>query len=356
VKAYDPPEVFAVFTGEDQTKPFGDDFCCIEDQNGDGCDELLVNNFPYTAWGDNNGAVNQVMYYWGCWDMSAVDVVFSTNIDYHGLGREVVFHGNVIPDQPPIFTIGTTLGRRDQAIGSLYMFEAGENIDNEVDLILTKRDNEDYHGIYTNFGRKNQPADLNGDGYHDIIVKEFIRSQNTHLLVYFGGEDFDTISDWGVTNPPWIGVLDMISGFDINGDGYDDIFTETYLESGATHYYVFLGGEPMDTTSSFDFGTGGFECEDGPAGIGGNLTMLQELMVTVMMTGEQVSQIPQDLNMMITVDILFSLAVRNLILNLTSNSKECIMAGCIVMQNRCQVEILTVMVLETSLQADQTER
>ncbi|MCF7811512.1 hypothetical protein K9N50_11045, partial [bacterium] len=108
VKAYDPPEVFAVFTGEDHAKPFGDDFCCIDDQNGDGCDEMLVNNDPFIPGLNNYGAVNQVWFYWGGENMdNSPDVVFRTDNDRRGFGRQVIYQGNIIPDLNSFISIGT---------------------------------------------------------------------------------------------------------------------------------------------------------------------------------------------------------------------------------------------------------
>ncbi|NQU05625.1 MAG: T9SS type A sorting domain-containing protein [Calditrichaeota bacterium] len=271
--SYDPPEVFAVFTGEDQTKPFADDFCWIEDQNGDGCDELLVNNSPYYPGGDNRQAVNLVMFYWGGENMGDnVDVVFRTNNDRLGFGSEIIFLGDIIPDHDPFINIGAFLSNGGY-FGSLYMYEAGEEIDNEVDFILSTPNDGEYSGIWSSRGRKNRPTDLNGDGYHDIIVKE--RRNDGHdkpLTVYFGGADLDTIPDWRIESYPWTVIRSFISGFDINGDGYDDIFID------ASANYVFLGGDPMDTTAAFYFGGIDFECEDGPTCISpSTITMLQDV-------------------------------------------------------------------------------
>ncbi|NQU06905.1 MAG: T9SS type A sorting domain-containing protein [Calditrichaeota bacterium] len=270
--SYDPPEVFAVFTAENQVIPFADDFCWIEDQNGDGCDELLINNNPFIPGLNNYGAINQVMFYWGGEDMDDnVDIVFGTNNDNLGFGSHIIFQGNIIPDHNPFVTIQTRIGNSGSH-GSLYMYEAGEEIDNEVDLILTTTDYDGYSGIYPGRGRLNRPADLNGDGYHDIIVKEV--GDDGHyrpLTVFFGGEDFDTIPDWRPNNFPWSGIYDVVSGFDINGDGYDDIFVR------GNAYYVFLGGDPMDTTVAFYLEYTDFECEDGPTALSDGLTMLQDV-------------------------------------------------------------------------------
>jgi hypothetical protein len=270
--SYDPPEVFAVFTGEDQTKPFGDDFCWIEDQNGDGCDELLINNSPYFPGGDNRNAANQVWFYWGGENMgNSVDIVFRTDHAYRGFGRQVLYQGNIIPDSNPFITFETRFGGNGSH-GSLYLYEAGEEIDNEVDLILTTPDYNGFSGIYPCSGRLNRPADLNGDGYHDIIVKEV--NDDGHyrpLTVYFGGADFDTIPDWRPTNFPWSLIYNVVSGFDINGDGFDDIFVR------GEGYWAFLGGNPMDTTFAFDFEYTGYECEEGPTFLSDNLTMLQDV-------------------------------------------------------------------------------
>jgi hypothetical protein len=272
VKAYDPPEVFAVFTGEDQTKPFGDDFCCIDDQNGDGCDELLVNNDPIILAYGNYDAVNQVMFYWGGEDMdNNPDIIFRTNVDRLGIGMSVPFNGNVIPDHNQFFTLETTL-EVGGYFGNLYMYEAGEEIDNEVDLILTTPEYDGYSGLYPCTGRRNRPTDLNGDGFNDIIVKEVNENGNDRpLTIFFGGADFDTIPDWRLSNYPWGSILDIVSGFDINGDGYDDVIVE------AEAYSVFFGGDPMDTTVAFYFGSGDFECDLGPVNIGHELTVFGDV-------------------------------------------------------------------------------
>jgi len=62
------------------------------------------------------------------------------------------------------------------------------------------------------------------------------------LEVYFGGGDFDTIPDWTYTlvGSPIHG--EHTSGYDINGDGCDDILLKC-----SPYYILFFGGEEMDT-------------------------------------------------------------------------------------------------------------
>ncbi|MCF7811032.1 T9SS type A sorting domain-containing protein, partial [bacterium] len=181
-------------------------------------------------------------------------------------------------DLNSFISIGTRFDN-DGAHRNLYMYETGEQIDNEVDLILTTPDYDGSSGIWLSYGMRNRPADINGDGFHDIIVKEVNANDDgpyRRLTTYYGGADFDTIPDWRVYTPPWHRVYDFISGFDINGDGYDDIFIDANIEDESKRNFVFLGGDPMDTTVAFDFGVNDFECVDGPACIR-DVTVLQDV-------------------------------------------------------------------------------
>ena len=258
---YDLPEIIVVIEPEPSTPRFADDFCWIGDQNDDGCDDLLVNHEPFLHGYGDYEFVNQVKLYWGGEEMdSEADMIFGIEEERTTFGDHLNYLGAIEEGQYPFIAIGYRYyenGFDDVSDKRLYLFEGGENLDDSVDRVERRGDDEDSEGPIIGWGRNTLPADLNGDGFHDLFAAQRDSvNEYSRLQVYFGGEELDTIPDWNVWIPSrfyYIGGIDYSSGFDINGDGCDDVLSRFPVNEGGRWYYMYLGGDPMDTTALFTF-------------------------------------------------------------------------------------------------------
>lgn len=94
-----------------------------------------------------------------------------------------------------------------------------------------------------------QPAgDFNGDGIDDIYAYD---QGSDSGFVYYGGNPFDTLSDWTCQRTAYSQTLPQGHG-DLNGDGYSDFISQT-IGTTTTQLWVFHGGaspaRPMPTAS-----------------------------------------------------------------------------------------------------------
>jgi hypothetical protein len=108
-------------------------------------------------------------------------------------------------------------------------------------------------------------GDVNGDHYHDLLVGERERG---HAYIFFGGSTFDAVADVTLfANPPsdWFGV-EVSGAGDVNGDGYDDVLVGAGFADRA---YVFFGGAVVDATPDLVLaGTPGDRFGSAAAGVG----------------------------------------------------------------------------------------
>lgn len=104
-------------------------------------------------------------------------------------------------------------------------------------------------------------GDVNGDGFKDIIAGS--PCGRGYVKIYFSSSDFDTVADLkiiGEDEGPYghytsFGTTVACAG-DVNKDGYDDVIvgaTSAYNPNNGADWagkaYIFLGGNPMDTTA-----------------------------------------------------------------------------------------------------------
>ena len=129
--------------------------------------------------------------------------------------------------------------------GRVYLYFGGRDMDGVPDIVLTGENPGDY------FGEVGPIGDVNGDGYHDVIVgAPCYNDSQGRVYVYYSGPHMDHNADLtlnGETVQSRFGR--SIAVGDINNDGYEDVFVAaTYYDNLTGRVYLYYGGDPMDTT------------------------------------------------------------------------------------------------------------
>ncbi len=189
----------------------------IGDVNGDGFDDAMV----------GASAGQYAHLFLGSADFDTIpDVIFKNMYvgticgdDWNCDGYSDIAIGD------PLFSLGN---REILESGKVWIYFGGPQIDTIPDLELVVGDVEEFTGWYYRFGSSiTGGGDVNGDGYHDLIVGTPNDDYDAHgrVYIYFGGPQMDDQYDVLLEGE---GALDMfgtsidIAG-DINQDGYDDV-------------------------------------------------------------------------------------------------------------------------------------
>jgi hypothetical protein len=146
----------------------------------------------------------------------------------------------------------------NHSMEAVRLFFGGDPMDTTYDVLLM-------NNVTYSFANSLSPAgDVNGDGYPDVIVGNYLRnSLNGSAAIFFGGPGLDGQPDVILNGHRDEGFgMQVAGGGDLNCDGYDDVVVGEVDNSesapGAGKIYVFFGGSPMDTIPDvWMYGEGG---------------------------------------------------------------------------------------------------
>jgi len=219
----------------------------VGDVNGDGFDDAMV----------GASAGHYAHLFLGAANFDTIpDLVFKygTTIcgdDWNGDGYSDFEMGE------PLISLGN---REILESGKVWVYFGGPQIDTIPDLELVVGDVEEFTGWYYRFGSSIAGGgDVNGDGYHDLIVGAPHDDYDAHgrVYIYFGGPQMDNQYDVlleGEDHFDMFGRSIDIAG-DINQDGYDDLIigASQDLKQEDGQAYLIYGGEQIDLENSVLF-------------------------------------------------------------------------------------------------------
>ncbi|MFC1764701.1 ankyrin repeat domain-containing protein [Planctomycetota bacterium] len=219
----------------------------LGDVNGDGYDDFVTTANRY------NDCTGRAYLYFGGKNRiyGHADHIFDGEIpgDLFGMW---VFLADLNNDKHADVIVGAVGYNNWQ--GRVYVFFGGPDMDEEADMVF---DGES--GTFSWFGRVIDAADIDRDGYTDLILYAICADKGRgRAFLYYGGDPMDTIADkiFEGENSGDVFGREMDMGPDVNGDGYGDILfgsrswnAPTPYGSGQGRAYLYYGGPPevMDT-------------------------------------------------------------------------------------------------------------
>jgi hypothetical protein len=226
-----------MLTGESSGNYFGQSLTCAGLFNGDLYSDILV-------------GAPEVQFYTGrsylYFGQSAIDS--NADLLFEGEGTDNYFGfsvsgaGDVNGDGYRDMIAGAY--GYHQSTGRAYLYQGSTTPDATADLIFEKDETN------SAFGRSVCGAgDVNGDGFDDVMISAPERSNGAgRVCLYYGGALMDTVADVvfdGEGENDDFG-WSLAGSADVNGDGYDDILIGAVGYEDVGRVYLFLGGKPMD--------------------------------------------------------------------------------------------------------------
>jgi FG-GAP repeat/FG-GAP-like repeat/Stigma-specific protein, Stig1 len=210
---------------------FGGSFASAGDVNGDGYADVVV-GAPSAA----NGAGRVYVYLGGSSGPAASPAIALTGPDLGGFGDSVASAGDVNGDgYGDVVVSAESIDR-----AYLYLGSAG-GLGTSPAVTWVAPD------IPSSFGNSVASADVNGDGYADVVVgADRAQTEIGCVYLYLGGPDGPAASPTLTLLPPdaneFFGFA-LASAGDVNGDGYADVAVSSSGASSDTGgAYVYLGG------------------------------------------------------------------------------------------------------------------
>ena len=256
---YPLPKIICYIQGTplDSTN-FGDEFCWVGDQNGDGYDDLLVKHDPDEK--SRPSKADRVELFYGGNPMDdQYDRFFTLEGKNYGCARTFSYVGRLLNRRDYSVVLQNyywqTSTKPSEYFASIYTFKPDWN--ESPSFIISSQ--TPLKEIPAKGGHRYRPIDFNGDEYDDLILTEQVVWSDTvrtgKINVYFGSLVFDTIPGWTCIIE---GMYDnfsaeISSGYDVNGDGYGDFLIQygykdfTSGLNSTPRFSLFLGGSEPDT-------------------------------------------------------------------------------------------------------------
>ena len=226
-------------TGEAVSNYFGGSVSTAGDVNGDGYSDVIVG-----ASGIVSPTGKAYIYFGGVSMDNTADVVM-TGVSTVDFGSSVSTAGDVNGDGFSDVIVGAD--GFFNVRGKVFIYLGGISMDNVSDVTMLG------DSIYSYIGKSVASAgDVNGDGYSDVIVgnPDDLNSYYGYgeAYIFFGGASMNNTKDvtlFGETKSSFFGY--SVSSADINGDGFSDVIVGALgYNAGAGRAYVFYGGGLMD--------------------------------------------------------------------------------------------------------------
>jgi hypothetical protein len=224
----------------DSLASFGQSISSAGDINGDGYDDIIVGSAYWDA--DSSDWRSRGIIFFGGDPMDTIpDVILTGDISGESGWVEVAWVGDVNRDGLADVVLS------NHGTKAVRLFFGGSPMDTVCDMVLMNDVD------YSLANSVSWAGDVNGDGYDDIIVGDYMTGNlDGSAAVFFGGPLLDGTADVILRGHRHEGFgMQVAGGGDLNCDGYDDVVVGEWVNSesapDAGKIYIFFGGNPMDT-------------------------------------------------------------------------------------------------------------
>ena len=218
------------------------------DVNGDGYSDIIV-----TSRANYTGTFTGRLYIYTDIIDTTADIVIKGEAIESAYGQ-VICTGDFNNDGFDDVAVGAPNYRDPKEDGKVYVYYGGNTMDTAVDWSVTRK------GSWEMFGCSVSSGDINGDGIDDLIVGAYLSAVNIwgdgRVYIYYGDTLGlhtwpDVVLNGGVSISDEGFGIQVLSGMDLNGDGFDDITIGAMNNCEASYaagkIYVYFGGNLMDT-------------------------------------------------------------------------------------------------------------
>lgn len=227
-------------TGEAASNFFGSSVSSAGDVNGDGFQDVIVG-----AKGYNTNLGRSYIFFGGA-SMDNIADVTMTGISTDEFGISVSTAGDVNGDGFSDVLIGADgfFNLR----GKAFIYLGGSSMDNVSDVTMIGDSTYSYIGSSVA-----SAGDVNGDGFSDVIVgNPSINSYygNGEAYIFFGGASMNSTKDVTLFGQSFNSNFGCsVSSADVNADGFSDVIVGAYgLNSLSGGAYVFYGSNIMNNS------------------------------------------------------------------------------------------------------------